>query len=139
MAYLPSGFAVMSFLSVPAQSTGTALAVRNTRKDITVTRFLSLLLITTLLLLSSACGSEPPPQSSDPRAYVLEDAQEVKFHNYKAQLDAESVPFPIRIGLDNDAYKTYVEGITRVFDDDKIGKINQGISVESSQRLIHRL
>ena len=94
-------------------------------KDITVTGYFSLLFLTTSLLLL-ACSDQQ--RENNLKDYVLEDAHQVEFHNYRAQLDAEFVPFPIRKGKDNDAYKRSVEGDARVFGD-RIGRINQGMSV----------
>ena len=94
-----------------------------------MTRSFALLFITTTLFLFLACGGEQQGDSSL-RDFILEDAYEIKSSNYKAQLDADAVPFVLRNGESNKEYKENIEDLVSVFGPN-VGKVSQAIEVES--------
>ena len=103
---------------------------RTYRKEITV-KLPIFLIVTSVLLLSFACASEQPGagrDGSDPRGFILEDADNISIENYKAKLDNDDIPFVLRKGKTAEAFRERTESAALAFGE-KIGRIDQSISV----------
>ena len=89
------------------------------------------LIVTSVLLLSFACASEQPGagrDGSDPRGFILEDADKISIENYKVKLDSDDIPFVLRKGKTAEAFRERTEGTALAFGE-QIGRIDQSISV----------
>ena len=103
---------------------------RTYRKEITV-KLPILLIVTSVLLLSFACASEQQGagrDGSDPRGFILEDADKISIENYKAKLDNDDIPFVLRKGKTAEAFRERTEGTALAFGE-QIGRIDQAVSV----------